>query len=402
MKRSIQCAVIIVGFVSALFVAAPGQAAAPSAIKFSAAAQSLGEAELAQLMRSQPHSTVLTSPLSIESALAMLGQGARGAALANLQSGLRLATQGLTMPGAASGYAALRQQLTSSPAVTLGLATGVWVDRRETLNPGFARAEAGPFAARIASADFAQPSTAASINAFVSQATSGKIPNIVDRLPQSGGMVLVDALYFKGAWDEAFDRGRTEDEPFTTAAGRTIQTPTMHRDGQFSYEETGGFQSVALPYKDPRFELVLLLMKTPGAMPPPGWTAVLAPDHYEQREGLVALPRLNIAWSGDLAASLRSAGLKTALGPAADYGGVASGPLAVDQIIHKTLLVVDETGTVGAAATAVVMAATACAPPGCGGPEPFVFKADRPFWLLLREKTTGAPIFLGYVAAPTD
>jgi serpin B len=94
---------------------------------------------------------------------------------------------------------------------------------------------------------------------------------------------------------------------------------------------------------------------------------------------------------------LSAVGLATALGPHADYGGVADGPLSVGEIIHKTRLVVDEEGSEGAAATAVVMETTA-------RPEPpsdrFTFLANRPFWLLLRERTTGAPLFIGYVATP--
>jgi len=403
MRRAKHPAAALAVLLSVLVVAAPscGVEAPPakSATGFSAAATSLGEAELARLMLERPNSTVLTSPLSIEAALAMVGQGARGATLTNMQSGLGLTAQGLTLPDAAAGYAGLRQRLTSSPDVTLALANGVWVDKSVRLNSSFAQTESGPFAARIVGADFAAPGTLAAINGFVSSATKGEIPAVLSRLTPNAKVVLVNALYFKGDWAVRFEAADTEDEPFTTAGGQTIQTPTMHRDGQFSYYETGGFQSVALPYKDPRFELVLMLMKTPGAMPPPGWTAALASGNYQQSEGSVALPRLDITWDGDLVASLRSIGLDVALGPAADYGAMAEGPLAVSQVAHKTRLIVDEEGTVGAAATAVEEAATACAPPGCG-PTPFEFKADRPFWLLLRETATGAPVFLGYVAAP--
>ena len=81
---------------ASLVLAAPATAAAPpkSAVQFSAAATALGEAELSQLTKSRPQTTVLTSPLSIEAALAMVGQGAKGATLANMQSGLRFGAQG--------------------------------------------------------------------------------------------------------------------------------------------------------------------------------------------------------------------------------------------------------------------------------------------------------------------
>ena len=178
------------------------------------------------------------------------------------------------------GYAGLRKDLTGSSGVTLALANGVWVDRRAALKPAFAQAEAGPFAAKIASADFSAPSTVASINGFVSAATKGQIPQIVGNLPADSRVVLVNALYFKGAWARRFETDETTVDPFATAGGQTIQIPTMHREGRFNYYETGEFQSVALPYKDPRFELVLVLMKNPKAVAPKGWTAALSSQQF--------------------------------------------------------------------------------------------------------------------------
>jgi serpin B len=392
------------GLVAALLAAAPAWAAPPApAQAFSAAAATLGEVELAQLQKARPGATVLTSPLSIEAALAMTAAGARGETAREMRAALGLTDAGLSLPDAAKAFAALRVSLAAAPGVILDLANGVWVDQRVTLDPAFAKIEAGPFAARIASADFANPATAASINAFVSQATRGKITEIVGALTPADRLVLVNALYFKGVWQTPFDPTQTRPAPFNLAGGRTIQAPTMHREGAFAYYETDAFQSVALPYGDGRFELVLLLMKDSAATPPAKWPLALPDNRYDTRAGSVALPKLDLSWGGDLTASLNRAGLSAAMSPKADFSGVgrsSGGPLFIQQVLHKTRLLVDEQGTVGAAATAVMMPAGACM--GCTEPQPFVFKADRPFWLLLRDTETGAPVFLGYVAAPTS
>jgi serpin B len=382
-----------------ILAACGGHAAAPTptAGQFSAAAAKLGEAELGQLRANRPGATVLISPLSFEAALAMLSQGAQGDTAANLRTGLRFEAQGLSLQGAADGFASLRQALSSSPSVTLNLADGVWVDKRVALKAAFADAQSGPFAARIASADFADPATLGQINSFVSGATNGKIPTILATLAPDSRLVLVNALYFKGVWATPFQPSATVAMPFTNADGQVIQAQTMQQAGSFNYLETSAFQSVTLPYKDPRFELVLLLMKDPKADPAAGWTSALAPASYREREGMVALPKLDLTWGGDLVTSLSAIGLATALGPHADYGGVADGPLSVGGVIHKTRLVVDEEGSEGAAATAVVMETTARPEPAT---DRFSFIANRPFWLLLRERTTGAPLFIGYVATP--
>ena len=63
------------------------------------------------------------------------------------------------------------------------------------------------------------------------------------------------------------------------------------------------------------------------------------------------------------------------------------------------MLVVDEEGAEAAAATAVE-AATADASIAASPPKPFVFRADRPFRLVLRDKVSRGPLFMAYVAAP--
>ena len=375
-----------------------GPGADQLARQFSSAALSMGEAELARLQSAQPRTTIMTSPLSIEAALAMLAQGARGATAADMTSGLGFKRQGLTLQDAAVGYDPLRRNLMSSKEVTLSLANGVWVDQRLKLNRAFVQSQQSRFSARITSANFHGGSTVGDINRFVSGATQGQIPTIVESLPHSG-VVLVSALYFKGQWADPFDVGGTHNEACTTASGHKIQTPTMHIDSSFSYRETRTFQSVALPYKDPRFELVLVLTKTPGTVLAKGWASSLKSAGYSTREGFVALPRLDLVWSSDLTPSLRAVGLDVALGPHPDYGAMADVPFGPPQVIHKIRLVVDETGTVGAAATAAEDPTTST-PDERTGPPPFRFIANRPFWLLLREKTTGSPIFLGYVAQP--
>jgi serpin B len=83
----------------------------------------------------------------------------------------------------------------------------------------------------------------------------------------------------------------------------------------------------------------------------------------------------------------------------ADFSGIADLEKAMERIIihallHKTFVSVDEEGTEAAAATAVVIRATA-APP-----KPVVFRADRPFIYLIRHRATGAILFLGRLVDP--
>ena len=65
-------------------------------------------------------------------------------------------------------------------------------------------------------------------------------------------------------------------------------------------------------------------------------------------------------------------------------------------MIHKTFLAIDEEGTEAAAVTAVDMCAMAA--PSRPEPPPIEFKADHPFFIVLRHKATKARLFLGRIA----
>ena len=72
---------------------------------------------------------------------------------------------------------------------------------------------------------------------------------------------------------------------------------------------------------------------------------------------------------------------------------IDNGNLLVDDVYHKTFIAVDEQGTEAAAATAIVVGETS-APM-----EEFQFRADRPFFIAIRDKVTGTLLFFGRVAS---
>jgi serpin B len=83
----------------------------------------------------------------------------------------------------------------------------------------------------------------------------------------------------------------------------------------------------------------------------------------------------------------------------ADFSGMDGRPhwLFLSGVIHKAFVDVDETGTEAAAATAVGV------PFGRPSPRqtmPPTFHADHPFLVVIRERSSGAVLFLGRVANP--
>ena len=70
-------------------------------------------------------------------------------------------------------------------------------------------------------------------------------------------------------------------------------------------------------------------------------------------------------------------------------------PLEIADVLHQAFIAVDEKGTEAAAATAVVMRATA-APS-----DQVSLRVDRPFLYLIQDTETGAILFMGRVSDPT-
>jgi serpin B len=86
-------------------------------------------------------------------------------------------------------------------------------------------------------------------------------------------------------------------------------------------------------------------------------------------------------------------GMPDAFSGRADFSGMTGDKeLFISAVIHKAYVDVNEEGTEAAAATGIVMKLTAVEPP------PPIFRADRPFVFIIRDKQSGSILFMGRVA----
>jgi serpin B len=89
-------------------------------------------------------------------------------------------------------------------------------------------------------------------------------------------------------------------------------------------------------------------------------------------------------------------GMPIAFTSDADFSGMTGKKdLYISDIIHKAFIATDESGTEAAAATAVIMRATAMPV------TPLEVKIDRPFIFLIRDIQTGTVLFVGRVLDPS-
>ena len=109
----------------------------------------------------------------------------------------------------------------------------------------------------------------------------------------------------------------------------------------------------------------------------------------------IALPRFLVELALDLQSALKALGMTDAFAfDDADFSGIdGAKDLAVTAALHKAFIKFDEEGTEAAAATAVVLGDRAA-------PIHAQVVVDRPFLFFLRDRITGAILFVGRVTSP--
>jgi serpin B len=276
----------------------------------------------------------------------------------------------------------------------LALANAVWAQRGEALLEAYVELLRGTYGAPPEPVDFAVPAPVAErINAWVSGRTHERIQDIVNAgmLTPDTRLVLVNALWFKAAWETPFNPRVTKERAFTLASGAQVSVPFMAQTAVFAYAEKDGAQAVELPYKGDRFSMIVVLPAggEPRAVPQ-GLLEALDAASVQ-----VHLPRFRIETAYRLEDTLPAMGMKAAFRRDADFSGInGQRDLFLSVVVHKAFVAVDEAGTEAAAATAVMTLR------GEAPTKTAEFRADRPFLFLIRDTKTGTVLFLGRVSDP--
>jgi serpin B len=341
-------------------------------------------------------SNAFLSPLSASMALGMALNGAKGETFTAMQTTLRLT--GMTEQEINEGYRDLVGLLgTLDSRTQIKIANSMWGHQTFPLDPIFIDKGKTYFDAKVETVDFASPSALTTINDWVKKATNEKIPKLIDQIAREEILFLVNAIYFKGTWRQAFDPKDTRDGPFQGADGRARNAALMSQTDTLRYDETPDFQAVELLYGNGSFAMTVLLPK-PGRTPadvlegltPAAWSELRG--RFQVNQVHVTLPRFRMDYSRKLAGDLTALGMGIAFDrERADFSGIAdvgSERLFLTRVDQKTFVDVNEEGTEAAAATAVGVGVTSA-------PLIIEMRVDRPFLFAIHERLSGAVLFLG-------
>jgi serpin B len=352
---------------------------------------------------------VVLSPASIALALAMARAGARGQTAAEMDAVMH----DLATDGNAAWLNALDQALATRSGmfkddsgqdleVALRIANAPFAQQGMPLEPAYLEALASRFGAGLRLVDYVKETEAARrlINGWVDDQTEQRIPELLvpGVLTPDTRLALVNAIYLKAPWQTAFTAEATKPGAFTRADGSSVQVPMMQTDAAMRYAAGAGWRAVEIPYIGGSLAMTVIVPDDLAT-----FESSLAADQLAAITGALAetqvsltLPKFSIETKAQLADVLAALGMPAAFSDAADFSGITTAEqLQISDVIHQANIDVDEKGTEAAAATAVVMRATAMPA------EPMTVRVDRPFLFAVRDVPTGAILFLGRVADPS-
>lgn len=356
-----------------------------------------------ELRQAEQDKNIFISPLSISIALAMTLNGASGETEQAMTHTMQL--HGLDAESINAGYAALRGALeTSDPKVVLTIANSLWARQGVPFTQEFLQRNTEYFGAEISTLDFMDPNTLITINQWVNTNTNGKIPKILDEINTDLVLFLINAIYFKGAWQTEFDPSHTRDGTFHVTTSGEKQVPMMTRTDDYRYYENYDemFQAISIPYGDGRMSMYIFLPYQESdlnsfleRLNSENWENWMA--EFREQEIFLSMPKFKLEYEKMLNNPLQSLGMEIAFAPGrADFSRMAdlkrlSKNLYIGEVLHKAVIEVNEEGSEAAAVTSIGIRATSLPPQ---------FIANRPFFFAIRDNETQTVLFMGTVVDP--
>lgn len=336
---------------------------------------------------------IMLSPTSLNFALGMIAEGAKGETKEALKEYL-----------GTDDFAAYAKQYMENIKKynsdeenygyksKLKIADAVWADDDLKLQDAFKKSVSSNFSAKVENLNFSNTDkTCKRINKWCDKNTEGLIPKIItpDTISKDTELCLTNSLYFESGWNEdpwtvsnkKEKFGDKEKTKYMTCAGdRYYENDKATAFGR-NYANGLSFIGI-LPNEEGDFTLEDLDIES------------LLKSEPEYDEVDCKMPKLNFETSATLNDMLSDLGLENIFSNDADFSGIADKNTKVSAVLQKTKLELDENGTKAAAVTAAVMECMSAM-----APNPVVKSVEltRPFAFLIFDEMNNEILFMGKV-----
>lgn len=342
---------------------------------------------------------VFISPLSASLCLSMITNGASGNTLTEMQDVLGFPASSFSLDDLNNYNQKLTTALLDLDNTTqLGIANSIWVKQGFKVYDSFVNVNKQMYDAQVQELDFTSPTAKDVINRWCAEQTNDCIKEVIKVIPANARMYLLNALYFKGIWASQFEKSATRQENFTNSDGTQQKVNMMNQTEMFNYTKNSTFSIAELPYGNEAFSMVILLPS--GGKTLDESLSELTSENWKEwnsnmagKQLQVKLPRFKVEYDKTLIDDMIAMGMKDAFdGNKADFSKMSAAELYVGVLQQFTYINVDEEGTEAAAVTVGGMLDSAV-----GLPVTIPFYVDSPFAFMIKEKSTGAILFMGKV-----
>eukprot|EP00771_Trimastix_marina_P002004 gnl/Trimastix_PCT/3114.p1 GENE.gnl/Trimastix_PCT/3114~~gnl/Trimastix_PCT/3114.p1 ORF type:complete len:468 (+),score=94.55 gnl/Trimastix_PCT/3114:53-1456(+) len=359
------------------------------------------------IAQTQGHESLFLSPMSIFLVLGMTANGAACDTLDEMRAALHLGPMSLQDTNRAILSLLMSIQHESvTHGVTCELASSIWVNPQASANilPEFKTVLSTQYQSDV----FPLPESPGPVNQWIASKTHHRITDMLDSLSADTVMLLINAVYFHGSWQDEFDPRLTERDWFHPLGDGPLQpVQLMMRHGCMAYRETDDYQLCDLPYgRTGEYKMTILLPKDGRALDCVMRELPVNIMTWDKRasEGTLHLPRFRVSWGPEsCSAALQALGMHHAFDPiCARFGRMVdlsrtTKNVYISNVLHKAFVEVTERGTEAAAATVVEMAEEEAEDDWDDPYVPWVMKCDRPFLVAIRKGPL--ILFLGRVSS---
>jgi len=248
------------------------------------------------------------------------------------------------------------------------------------------------------------------VNLWAEKETKGLIRDFLPRgsVNSLTRLILTNALYFKGAWDQPFSSWKTKHYDFHLVDGSSVKVPFMTSKKDQFIGAFDGFKVLRLPYKqgqdDRQFSMYFFLPDANEGLLSLIEKAASDSEFLKEHNlpynkvvvGDFRIPRFNISFELLISDVLKELGVVLPFS-IAGLTKIVDSPIGVSKVMQKSVVEVNEKGTEAATVTAVLLYGSC---QRTSNPIPIDFVADHPFLFLIREDLSGTVLFVGQVHNP--
>ena len=286
-------------------------------------------------------------------------------------------------------------------AIKSVLANSVWLSDSLETNSGTIGTLAKSYYASVHSGEFGSDEMTQAIRGWLNEQTGGMLNDAVsDVAPDASTlMALYSTVWFKGRWDNEFNKQLNDTRTFHAPSG-DVQAEFMNQSFDRSYYWGEDFGAVKQPFVS-GCDMWLILPdedKSVSDVLDSGNYLSLLTDGYDYENSRtmkvnLALPKFDVTSTIDLMEGLTELGITDVFSENADFSELCSSELYVNSARQSARVTIDEEGCTAAAFTEMLLCGSACPPANI---QEIDFVLDRPF-LFVITGLDGQPLFVGTV-----